>query len=102
MTEPSVREVRSLILERLHDAILANGLNPDELADDFDLLTQGLVDSLALVDLLASLEAELGISIDYSELDPENLTLIGPLSQFIAGRVTTVVHKRAYKSSSSF
>lgn len=102
MTEPSVREVRSLILERLHDAILANGLNPDQLADDFDLLTQGLVDSLALVDLLASLEAELGISIDYSELDPENLTLIGPLSQFIADRVTTVVHKRAYKSSSSF
>jgi acyl carrier protein len=99
MTEASVREVRSLILERLHDAILANGLNPDQLADDFDLLTQGVVDSLALVDLLASLEAELGISIDYSELDPENLTLIGPLSQFIAGRVTTVVQKRAYKSS---
>jgi acyl carrier protein len=98
MTEASVREVRSWILERLHDAILANGLNPDQLADDFDLLTQGVVDSLALVDLLASLEAELGVSIDYSELDPENLTLIGPLSQFIAGRVTTLVHKRAYRS----
>jgi acyl carrier protein len=99
MTEASVREVRALILERLHNAILANGLNPDHLADDFDLLTQGVVDSLALVDLLASLEAELGIPIDYSELDPENLTLIGPLSQFIAGRLTTFVRKKAYKSA---
>jgi acyl carrier protein len=99
MTEASVGEVRALILERLHDAILANGLNPDHLDDDFDLLTQGIVDSLALVDLLASLEAELGIPIDYSELDPENLTLIGPLSQFIARTLTTFVHKKTYESA---
>jgi acyl carrier protein len=98
MTEASVPQVRALILERLHDPILANGLNPDQLADDFDLLTQGVVDSLALVDLLASLEAELGIAIDYSELDPENLTLIGPLSQFIAHSLTTDVHTKTYKS----
>jgi acyl carrier protein len=59
------------------------GLVPAELTDDFDLLTSGLIDSLGIVELIAALERELEITIDLSELDPEQLTTLGPLSRYI-------------------
>jgi acyl carrier protein len=100
MIAASVKEVRSLILSRLHTFILDSGLHPDDLEDNIDLLTSGIIDSIGLVELLASLEGDLGITIDYSELDPESLTIVGRLSQFITDQLAAAVPgKKNYKSA---
>ena len=83
MSSGSGESVKSLILARLGPSIGEIGLAPAALTDDFDLLTSGVIDSLGIVELIAALEQQLGIAIDLSELDPENLTTLGPLSRYI-------------------
>jgi acyl carrier protein len=83
MSAGSGEYVRSLILSRLEESIVAIGLDPAKLNDDFDLLTEGVIDSLGIVELISSIEQHLGLALDLSELDPENLTVLGPLSRYI-------------------
>jgi len=83
MISGSGESVKSLILARLGPSLVEIGLAPGALTDDFDLLTSGVIDSLGIVELLAALEQQLGVAIDLSELDPENLTILGPLSRYI-------------------
>jgi acyl carrier protein len=83
MSSASGEYVKSLILEHLGSLITEMGLVPAEITDEFDLLTSGLIDSLGIVELIAALERDLNIVIDLSELDPEQLTTIGPLSRYI-------------------
>jgi acyl carrier protein len=83
MSSGSGDSVRSLILARLEQAIVDIGLEPSALTDDFDLLTSGVIDSLGIVELIAAIEQELGLALDLSELDPEDLTILGPLSRYI-------------------
>jgi acyl carrier protein len=75
--------VKSMILTRLEQPIIQMGFEPSAIADDFDLLTSGVIDSLGIVELISAIEQELHTAIDLSELDPENLTIIGPLSRYI-------------------
>ena len=56
------------------------------LGDDLDLRRDGLVDSLGFVQLLTALETRLGHPIDLSDLDPDQLTKVGPLARHIARR----------------
>jgi acyl carrier protein len=42
----------------------------------YDLVASGLLDSLALVNLLAELESGLGVRIDIEQLEPEDLESI--------------------------
>jgi acyl carrier protein len=83
MISGSGESVKSLILARLGPSLVEMGLAAAALTDDFDLLTSGVIDSLGIVELLAALEQQLGMVIDLSELDPENLTILGPLSHYI-------------------
>jgi acyl carrier protein len=75
--------VRALILAQLKQPLVEMGLEPTAITDEFDLLTSGLIDSLGIVELISAIEQQLGIAIDLSELDPEYLTSVGPLSRYI-------------------
>jgi acyl carrier protein len=76
-------EVRAFILDRLQDQLEAKGLSLSSVPDDFDLLTEGVIDSMGIVELIVALEQQLGTCLDFEELDPENLTIIGPLCRYI-------------------
>jgi acyl carrier protein len=52
--------------------------------DGFNMLAEGIVDSLGFVELMAELETRLGVDIDLGDLDPDHLGSIGPLSRYIA------------------
>ena len=79
---------RRLIVTSLHDAIVAAGLDPQTLGDDLDLRMEGIVDSFGFVQLIADLETRLGREIDLESLDPEQLTVLGPLSRHISSVVS--------------
>jgi acyl carrier protein len=51
-------------------------ISVDELESDFDLLTGGVVDSLALLQFIAWMEEEFDITIDESELEPDSLRTV--------------------------
>lgn len=56
------------------------------LADDTDLLLTGLIDSLGVLNLVGSLQETFSVEVDFEDLDPEQMTIVGPLAAFIADR----------------
>ncbi|QDY80669.1 acyl carrier protein [Streptomyces qinzhouensis] len=55
-----------------------------ELADDYDLLTNGVVDSLGLLKLIAWVETEFGVTVDDAALDPDNFRTVRAIDGFVA------------------
>ncbi len=55
----------------------------EELEDDFDLLTGGVVDSLGLLKVVAWLEDEFDIAVDDSELGPESFRTVAAIREFV-------------------
>jgi hypothetical protein len=57
------------------------------LPEDYDLLTTGLVDSLVFVEMLAAAGEHFAKDIDLSGLDPEKMTVVGPLCRFVSNQL---------------
>ncbi|WP_329086508.1 MULTISPECIES: phosphopantetheine-binding protein [unclassified Streptosporangium] len=55
-----------------------------ELATDYDLLANGVVDSLGLLKLIAWIETEFDITVDDAALDPDNFRTIDAIDAFVA------------------
>jgi acyl carrier protein len=98
MREFSADDVRALIVSRLHASILEAGFDPAMLADDFDVLTSGVIDSIGLVELLAAVEQEIGFSLDLTNLDPENLTVLGPLCRYIEQQCFQFIEEKLFSA----
>jgi acyl carrier protein len=84
VTAVSAEHVRSLVLEKLQPSLTAKGLRMEDIPDNYDLLTEGVIDSMGFLQLIAGVEAQLGTTVDFEDLDPENLTVIGPFCRHIA------------------
>ena len=77
-------DVRAFVVADLADALTENGIDPDAVGDDFDLLTSGVIDSFGILELIADVNEHFGIEIDFEELDPEGLTIVGQFSAYVA------------------
>ena len=80
----SADEIRAVVLDRLSAALAAKGLEPSEVPYGFDLLTEGIIDSLGIVELITDIQQYFSIEVDFDDLPPEDLTVIGPLCSYIA------------------
>lgn len=84
MTTSTADTVRSFILERVEPELDADGLTPRQTPDDYDLLAEGVIDSFGIVDLIGALEERFDVRIDFEGVDPDEITVVGPLSAYIA------------------
>ena len=82
MSIAACARVRDMILDCL-GGLLVSGSLPDPVPDGFNLIGEGVIDSLGFVQLLAELESRLGLAIDFAGLDPEEFAVVGPLSRHI-------------------
>jgi acyl carrier protein len=81
-------ELRAFLLDYLTKRPASQGRDiPRELRDDYDLLLSGMVDSLGLLELMTALQEHCGREIDFDALDPEQMTVVGPLCNFVAGEM---------------
>jgi acyl carrier protein len=81
----SYEQVRAFLHELLNIKLGREGRDQvNDLNDDFDLLTSGLTDSFGLVELIVTTADHFGREIDFDGLDPEKMTLVGPLCAYIA------------------
>jgi acyl carrier protein len=84
MGEISSERVRAFLVGQYGDQIRGKGFDPGELPDDFDFLLKGVIDSLGVLQMIGDLEKTFQIELDMSSLDPEQLTVLGPLSRYVA------------------
>jgi acyl carrier protein len=80
----TAERVRALILADVESSLVLFGHTADSVPDDFDLRMSGVVDSLGFLEVIGMLDAELGIEIDLELMEPDDLTVVGPLSRFVA------------------
>jgi len=59
-------------------------MDPNEVPDNFDFLLSGVIDSFGILEMVSSIEDEFSIQLDMATLDAEQITILGPLSQYVA------------------
>lgn len=84
MTSITASEVRQFLVEKYSDAIEGVGVAPAEVQDDFDFLLAGVIDSFGILEMISAIEDEFGIRLDMAALDAEEITILGPLSAYVA------------------
>ncbi len=89
MNNVSEQQVRTFLRDYIAKKFQASGRAPAaELDDSCDLLLSGLVDSMGLLELTAAISTYCGHDIDFESLDPEEMTVVGPLCRFVAAQGT--------------
>lgn len=78
------RAVREAIIGHVTGALEGHGFDPQEIEDDFNLLESGVVDSFGVLELITAMEEQFGLTLDLEEVEPVNLTTVGPLARLIA------------------
>lgn len=84
MSKVSAAEVKEFIVLYLSKELELSGRTFDsDPPDDFDLLQEGVIDSLGMFSLIVELEEHFGQEVDFELLNPEEMAIIGPLCQYI-------------------
>ena len=60
-----------------------NGQAPEGFDDDYNLIDDGIIDSLAIINTVAYLETHYGITFDDGDIVPEHFMSINALSAFV-------------------
>jgi len=76
--------IDTLALQQQVSALFSEKLNLDVASVETDLIETGLLDSLALVELLAQLEESFDVSISTDDLEIENFRSIDNIARFLA------------------
>ena len=84
MSDISPEKIRQFLLTRYAEVIKGMGFDPVEVADSFDFLLSGVIDSFGILEMVASIEDEFRIRLDLAALDAEQVTILGTLSQYVA------------------
>jgi len=84
MKEVAESLVRRFLLDEYQESIRSIGLAPDNLSDDFDFLLNGVIDSFGILEMISAIEEEFEIELDLAALDAEQITVLGPLSRYVA------------------
>jgi acyl carrier protein len=91
MNIPSVGDVRSLILNLLEPRLLEIGMVPENAPDDLDLLSEGIIDSMGILEIILAVEERFGTKVDFSDLPPEELTIIGPFCRYVVEKCGSAI-----------
>ena len=84
MSDISPEKIRQFLLTRYSEVIKGMGFDPVEVPDTFDFFLSGVVDSFGILEMVNSIEEEFRIRLDLAALDAEQITILGPLSQYVA------------------
>ena len=88
MSAVSREEVRAYLMAQLDQLVKLDGRElPPDITDDYDLLLSGLLDSLDILELTVALGDFAGRELDFDELDVDQMTVVGPLCDFVASEV---------------
>jgi acyl carrier protein len=83
--------IDTLALQQQVTALFAEKLNLDVASAETDLIEAGLLDSLALVELLTQLEESFDVSISTDDMEPENFRSITSIAMFVMQRAAVGV-----------
>jgi acyl carrier protein len=88
VNSPTPDDVRVFVAAFLNRKLKDRGKGPlSDLPDDYDVLLSGVLDSLAFVEMMMAAGEHFAGEIDFESLDPEKMTVVGPLCLFVSEQV---------------
>jgi acyl carrier protein len=85
VSEPTQSEVRAFVEGFVSRKLKEFGKTPlHDLRDDYDLMQSGALDSLSFVEMLTLAGQHFAGQISLEDLDPEKMTVVGPLCTFVS------------------
>jgi acyl carrier protein len=84
---PTAAEVRAYVLGQVQDHLDAVGLDAADVSDDTDLLGEGVLDSLAVLEVMAMVGDRYGIDGDWEDYDPEEILVVGPFCRYVEQQI---------------
>jgi len=72
----------SIIQDFIHDKVMLGG-NRQAIEPDKDLITSGMLDSLAIMQLILYVEERFGVAVADTELVPNNFRTMNLIKEFI-------------------
>ncbi|CRK58859.1 hypothetical protein [Alloactinosynnema sp. L-07] len=80
-------------IKRFVLAEFAPDVGADELADDFDLLDNGVVDSLGLLRLIAWVGLRYDIPVEEVDLTPDNFRSVDAIDDFVGSHIPELIQE---------
>jgi acyl carrier protein len=77
--------IRSAVKRFILEAFLP-GEDPSELTEETELVSSGILDSVATLKLVTFLEEEFGISVEPHEADEEHLNTLRSIAELVASK----------------
>jgi acyl carrier protein len=85
VNSPTPDNVRVFVADFLNHKLKDRGQGPlSDLPDDYDVLLSGVLDSLAFVEMMMAAGEHFVGEIDFESLEPEKMTVVGPLCIFVS------------------
>jgi acyl carrier protein len=84
----TVDDVRHFVLAELHEPLALRGLSTEDVDDDFDFRSAGVLDSIGFLDLISAIEDRFGVEVDFDDVSIDELTVVGPFCRHFAERAT--------------
>ena len=81
MTDTAKQKIKNFIMEQF-----LPGEDPNELTDDTPLISGGILDSIATLQLVMYLEETFRVSFEPHEVDKENLDTLGLMVRLLASK----------------
>ena len=92
MRDITAASIRQFLLDKYREPIEALGLASADLPDNFDLLLSGVIDSFGILEMISALEEKFRIQLDLATLDAEQITILGPLSRYVAENASAPIN----------
>jgi acyl carrier protein len=90
MNGTAPNDIRTFLTDFLNQRLKEKGQSfLSDLPEDYDLLLSGVIDSLDLVEFIVAIAERFGRTINFEELDPEEMTIVGPLCTFVSQQLET-------------
>jgi acyl carrier protein len=86
--------VRRFVTDRMRAQAQQKNLLLEKLTDEVNLVETGLFDSLGFVTLIATVEEEFDVEVDFGEVDPETFTTLGGIIQCALAAVPSLASRR--------
>ena len=81
MSESAKQTIKNFIMEQF-----LPGEDPNELTDETPLISGGILDSIATLQLVIFLEETYGVSFEPHEVDKDNLDTLALMVRLLAGK----------------
>jgi acyl carrier protein len=72
----SEAQLVQVVIDWVRDKQRSGSVPDGDITADTDLVASGLLDSLALIDLIASLEEQIGCKIDLTDVEPGEFCIV--------------------------